>query len=659
LSFSGAASTDPQGETLTYAWNFGDNGTGTGVSPSHTYTSLGTYTVTLTVTNTSNLTATATVKVNVPNGRVYGGQQPISGAHVYLLSANTTGYGKPSVSLLNAASTGFSDSVGAYVQTGSDGSFFWAGDYTCTPGTQVYIYALGGNSGAGTNSASGLLAAMGNCPSTGNFSAIPYITVNEVSTIAAAYSFAGFATDATHVSSSGTALAQTGVANAFGNAANLANLSTGQALSTTPAGNGGVPQAQINTLANILSACVDTSGSSSNYCSILFSNAMSSGSSGTTPTDTATAAINIAHNPAANIYSLYGIIAATPPFAPALTALPNDFTIGIVFTVGGLNTASAAIAIDGSGNAWITNELANSVIKLSSTGAVLSGANGYTGGGLDFPYGIAIDGSGNAWITNELANSVTEFSSTGAVLSGATGYTGGGLGTPRGIAIDGAGSAWIDNASGVTKLSSTGAVLSGTNGFSGGGFNVHGIAIDGSGNAWITSIYVNSVTKLSSTGAVLSGTNGYTGGGLNAPAGIAIDGTGNAWIPNGNAGFTMDITEFSSTGAVLSGATGYSGGGLYEPGAIAIDGSGNAWIVPTGSYVIELSSAGAVLSGATGYKGGFANAIPLSTGIAIDGSGDVWITDQVSGNIELIGAGTPVVTPLATGVRNNTLGARP
>jgi PKD repeat protein len=615
LSFSGAASTDPQGETLTYAWNFGDNGTGTGVSPSHTYTSLGTYTVTLTVTNTSNLTATATVKVNVPNGRVYGGQQPISGAHVYLLSANTTGYGKPSVSLLNAASTGFSDSVGAYVQTGSDGSFFWAGDYTCTPGTQVYIYALGGNSGAGTNSASGLLAAMGNCPSTGNFSAIPYITVNEVSTIAAAYSFAGFATDATHVSSSGTALAQTGVANAFGNAANLANLSTGQALSTTPAGNGGVPQAQINTLANILSACVDTSGSSSNYCSILFSNAMSSGSSGTTPTDTATAAINIAHNPAANIYSLYGIIAATPPFAPALTALPNDFTIGIVFTVGGLNTASAAIAIDGSGNAWITNELANSVIKLSSTGAVLSGANGYTGGGLDFPYGIAIDGSGNAWITNELANSVTEFSSTGAVLSGATGYTGGGLGTPRGIAIDGAGSAWIDNASGVTKLSSTGAVL--------------------------------------------SGTNGYTGGGLNAPAGIAIDGTGNAWIPNGNAGFTMDITEFSSTGAVLSGATGYSGGGLYEPGAIAIDGSGNAWIVPTGSYVIELSSAGAVLSGATGYKGGFANAIPLSTGIAIDGSGDVWITDQVSGNIELIGAGTPVVTPLATGVRNNTLGARP
>jgi PKD repeat protein len=65
VSFTGAASTDPQGETLTYAWNFGDNGTGTGVSPTHTYATPGTYTVSLTVTNTSNLSATATNKATI------------------------------------------------------------------------------------------------------------------------------------------------------------------------------------------------------------------------------------------------------------------------------------------------------------------------------------------------------------------------------------------------------------------------------------------------------------------------------------------------------------------------------------------------------------------------------------------------------------------
>ena len=167
LSFSGAASTDPQGETLTYAWNFGDSSTGTGVSPTHTYSTIGTYTVTLTVTNTSNLTSTATVKVIVPNGRVYGGQQPVAGAHVYLFAANTTGYGQASVSLLSAASTGQSDSVGAYVLTGADGSFFTAGDYSCTPGSQVYLYSLGGSAGSGTNTGIGLLAALGAMPERG------------------------------------------------------------------------------------------------------------------------------------------------------------------------------------------------------------------------------------------------------------------------------------------------------------------------------------------------------------------------------------------------------------------------------------------------------------------------------------------------------------
>src|SRR5579884_243345 len=106
-------------------------------------------------------------------GSVHGGQQPIAGAHVYLFAANTTGYGgagiarsssNASISLLNAASTGHSDSVGAYVLTDANGNFSISGDYTCTPGQQVYLYALGGNPGGGTNSHAGLMAALGNCP---------------------------------------------------------------------------------------------------------------------------------------------------------------------------------------------------------------------------------------------------------------------------------------------------------------------------------------------------------------------------------------------------------------------------------------------------------------------------------------------------------------
>jgi PKD repeat protein len=49
VSFDGSASSDPDGDALTYAWDFGDGSTGTGAKPTHTYADNGSYTATLTV----------------------------------------------------------------------------------------------------------------------------------------------------------------------------------------------------------------------------------------------------------------------------------------------------------------------------------------------------------------------------------------------------------------------------------------------------------------------------------------------------------------------------------------------------------------------------------------------------------------------------------
>jgi hypothetical protein len=257
-------------------------------------------------------TAPSTSETALPiTGNVHGGQQPVSGAHVYLFAANTTGYGNASVSLLtNVPNSTTSDSNGNYyVTTSASGGFTITGDYTCTLGQQVYLYAQGGNPGAGSNSSAGFLAVLGNCPGGSFATQTPFVTMNEITTIASAYALSGFATDPVHVAddeSVGTnpnaALAKTGMANAFANASNLASISSGVALSTTPAGNAIVPQTTIHTLANILAACINSTGTlsgptSPTPCYTLLNNALSGGASGTIPADTAAAAINIAHNP--------------------------------------------------------------------------------------------------------------------------------------------------------------------------------------------------------------------------------------------------------------------------------------------------------------------------------------------------------------------------
>jgi glucose/arabinose dehydrogenase len=51
VNFDGSGSSDPDGDALTYSWDFGDGSTGTGVKPSHTYTTKGHFTAMLTVSD--------------------------------------------------------------------------------------------------------------------------------------------------------------------------------------------------------------------------------------------------------------------------------------------------------------------------------------------------------------------------------------------------------------------------------------------------------------------------------------------------------------------------------------------------------------------------------------------------------------------------------
>ena len=579
-------------------------------------------------------------------GKVLSGQQAIVGSSVYMYAANTIGYQNTSVSLLTFAGNTSKDNSGNYyVTTDSNGRFTIPGGYTCPNTTsQVYLYAIGGNPGAGVNSAAGLLAALGSCA---NLSASTSVVVNEVSTVATAYAIAGYATDATHVSSSGTTLAQTGIANAFATASNLETLSTGAALSTTPAGNGTVPQSEINTLANILAACVGSTGPTSTACTALLNNAKN----GTViPTDTATAAINIAHNPGANIAALFALQTANSPFQITLSTAPNDLTIAITYSGGGLANPGDLV-IDGAGNVWAENTTSNGISKFSPTGAPLSESGGYTGGGLSLPNAIAIDASGNLWATNSGSPvTISELNNGGSAISGSSGYTGGGLNAPAGIAIGASNNVWVANNgnNSISKFSSSGSPISSTD-YTGGGLNgPNWVVVDLSGNVWVNNTGGTcSISKFNSSGSPVSSI-AYTGGGLAGSycLGLAVDGSGNIWASDFNENA---ISELNSSGTAISGSP-YSGGGLSKPDVVAIDGSGNVWVGNQGYSISKFNSSGTAISGPHGYA---AAGLVHPNAIAIDGSGNVWAGNYSDESItEFVGAATPVVTPVVANLRS-------
>jgi len=218
--------------------------------------------------------------------------------------------------------------------------------------------------------------------------------------------------------------------------------------------------------------------------------------------------------------------------------------------------AGFGIAVDGSGNAYVTGRTFSDeatfpvtvgpdltfngadvdafVAKVNAAGTALVYA-GYIGGsGNDSGYGIAVDGSGNAYVTGR----TTSFEATFPVTVGPDLIYNGG---PEGDAF-------------VAKVNAAGTALVYA-GYIGGSASDagYGIAVDRSGNAYVTG-------GTSSSEATFPETVGpdliYTGGG-----------EGDAFVAKVNAAGTALVYA------------GYIGGSGVDLGfGIALDGSGNAYV---------------------------------------------------------------------------------
>jgi hypothetical protein len=257
----------------------------------------------------SGLTSPAPTAVAHLSGKVYGGQQPVSNSQIYLYAAGTATGG--SRSMLNGP---------GYVLSQADGSFDITGDFNCDTGDQVYVLALGGDAGFGTNGAIGLMSAIGPC---GSLNSNTYIAVNEVTTVASVYALSKFITSPTSVGAN--PVGSNAVAAAFANTKAMVNIADG----TVPPmvlGSGIVPQTTIDSLANSIAACVNEAAGGSS-CASLFSYT-------NTPADSNTvqALINIANSPAVNAANIFHLAGAKPPFFPILSSAPASWAIQTQFT---------------------------------------------------------------------------------------------------------------------------------------------------------------------------------------------------------------------------------------------------------------------------------------------------------------------------------------
>ncbi|MFT3971902.1 MAG: hypothetical protein QM699_00015 [Amaricoccus sp.] len=496
-----------------------------------------------------------------------------------------------------------------------------------------------------------------------------YIWVDELTTVAAAYALDNFITingntvnisapannNASVGSCSGTGAAMTcvsaGLTHAFLNAANLVDAvgsftapPTGQvhldaaaspgsdasiaALGTSTA-NGGVnpytlantvPVAVINTLGNILQACVNSTGgvaSDGSPCGVLFQNATPSSlysAATAAPTNTLQAAMNIARTPFVNVANLYNLATASGFYQPALVAAPNDWSISIQYhsaTFGATVTPLGypfSVALDANDSVYVSgNSTGSSPVGTGATPVLISK--------------LSSNGVG-VWQTSLASSTVC-----------ATGV----LGNLCNEALDAVGNLYLADVGYLYQVSTaTGTPTAFTKTLSTASLNPINVAVDRYNGLFVTTNNVSSKANLVTYPAGSTATTAptiVTAIGLTQP--ISPIPTGLGFDSNGDLGITLYGSSPMKSYFLANSSSTSTSFGTASLGVLAASGDTDTqmeWVVFDANnnfyanslvalYELPAGSYGSTANVAGSYSGGSIR------GAAIDGNGSIFMDD--------------------------------